>query len=269
MESKYYILESIPDLTLSKYASLDESGVGGVLSHHSTFWRQMNRRGLLEAGDAFHLFYEYDPARPQGKRLQIGIRFDSADAADAGYLKETIHSSPLAAFFDFEEGGAPRKPGRPDKGTFPMPDIYRRYAYSVHLIKKERQSRPLDPGSTERYYTVSEWSMNEEARLYNMSRLMEAIGRPCLYVLSAYPVDMAEPLEETLSYVLPKLRRLTRTKVNVSATGAGMGQKDENADSTLKYYGIRKVDVVFLSHGDLDHVNGLQQMLQPGLPAYL
>ena len=159
MESKYYILESIPDLTLSKYASLDESGVGGVLSHHSTFWRQMNRRGLLEAGDAFHLFYEYDPARPQGKRLQIGIRFDSADAADAGYLKETIHSSPLAAFFDFEEGGAPRKPGRPDKGTFPMPDIYRRYAYSVHLIKKERQSRPLDPGSTERYYTVSEWSM--------------------------------------------------------------------------------------------------------------
>ena len=236
MESKYYILESIPDLTLSKYASLDESGVGGVLSHHSTFWRQMNRRGLLEAGDAFHLFYEYDPARPQGKRLQIGIRFDSADAADAGYLKETIHSSPLAAFFDFEEGGAPRKPGRPDKGTFPMPDIYRRYAYSVHLIKKERQSRPLDPGSTERYYTVSEWSMNEEARLYNMSRLMEAIGRPCLYVLSAYPVDMAEPLEETLSYVLPKLRRLTRTKVNVSATGAGMGQKDENADSTLKYY---------------------------------
>ena len=33
-------------------------------------------------------------------------------------------------------------------------------------------------------------------------------------------------------------------------------------DSTLKYYGIRRVDVVFLSHGDLDHVNGLQQILQ-------
>ena len=32
-------------------------------------------------------------------------------------------------------------------------------------------------------------------------------------------------------------------------------------DSTLKYYGIRKIDVVFLSHGDLDHINGIGQML--------
>lgn len=31
--------------------------------------------------------------------------------------------------------------------------------------------------------------------------------------------------------------------------------------STLKYYGISEVDMVFLSHGDLDHVNGMEQML--------
>lgn len=31
--------------------------------------------------------------------------------------------------------------------------------------------------------------------------------------------------------------------------------------STLKYYGIRRVDMVFLSHGDMDHINGLEQML--------
>ena len=32
-------------------------------------------------------------------------------------------------------------------------------------------------------------------------------------------------------------------------------------DSTLKYYGIRKLDAVFLSHGDMDHINGIEQML--------
>ena len=32
-------------------------------------------------------------------------------------------------------------------------------------------------------------------------------------------------------------------------------------DSTLKYYGIRKLDAVFLSHGDMDHINGMEQML--------
>lgn len=236
MESTYYVLETIPDLTLSKYSSLDESGVSGVLSHHSTFWRQMNRRGLLEAGEAFHLFYEYNPLRAQGDRLRVGIRFDTTGAKEAGYLRETIASSPLEPFFTLKEGGAPRKEGSPDKGCFPLPDIHRRYAYSMHLIRKERQSKPLDPGSTERYYTVSEWKMNEEARLYDMARLMAAIGKPCLYVMSAYPVDMAQTLEETLSYVLPKLRSLTKTRVSVSASGAGLGQKDENADDAFHYY---------------------------------
>ena len=33
-------------------------------------------------------------------------------------------------------------------------------------------------------------------------------------------------------------------------------------DSTLKYYGIREIDAVFLSHGDMDHVNGIEQMLK-------
>lgn len=32
-------------------------------------------------------------------------------------------------------------------------------------------------------------------------------------------------------------------------------------DPVLKYYGIRKVDMVFLSHADLDHINGMEQML--------
>ncbi len=33
-------------------------------------------------------------------------------------------------------------------------------------------------------------------------------------------------------------------------------------DSTLKYYGISTLDMVFLSHGDMDHINGIEQMLE-------
>ncbi len=33
-------------------------------------------------------------------------------------------------------------------------------------------------------------------------------------------------------------------------------------DSTLKYYGISRIDKVFLSHGDMDHINGVEQMLE-------
>ncbi len=236
MQSIYYILEKIPDLTLNKYASLAESGVDGVLTHHRAFWRQMNRRGLLEPQDAFHFFYEYDPTRAQGERLRAGIRFDLTDTKESEYLRETLASSPISAFYELHESGIMRKAGDPDKGYYPTVNVNYSYRYSVHMIRKERQSKPLDPASRERYYTVSEWKMNESARLYDMARLMDAIGKPCLYVLSAYPVDMAQTLEETLSYVIPKLRELTRIRVNVSASGAGMGSKDENADDTLHYY---------------------------------
>lgn len=39
-------------------------------------------------------------------------------------------------------------------------------------------------------------------------------------------------------------------------------------ESTLKYYGISKVNMVFLSHADEDHINGIEQLLdmESGLP---
>ena len=36
---------------------------------------------------------------------------------------------------------------------------------------------------------------------------------------------------------------------------------DYRIESTLKYYGISKVDIVFLSHADEDHINGIEQLL--------
>ncbi len=36
---------------------------------------------------------------------------------------------------------------------------------------------------------------------------------------------------------------------------------DYRIESTLKYYGISKADIVFLSHADEDHINGIEQLL--------
>ena len=47
MPSLYYEVKKIPDLTLSKYSALDESGVDGVLKKHQAFLRQVHRKGLL------------------------------------------------------------------------------------------------------------------------------------------------------------------------------------------------------------------------------
>ena len=143
MESTYYVLENIPDLTLNQYSSLDENGVGGVLARHRSFWRQMGRRGLLEQQDAFHLFYEYNPARPQGERLCVGIRFDTGKSKEEEYLPETLRSSALAPFYTLRLAGTEKRPGHPEKGCYPAPDISYPYRCSLHLIRKERMIKAL------------------------------------------------------------------------------------------------------------------------------
>ena len=40
MESCYFELHKVPDFSLSKYASLSETGPGGVLTQHQAFWRE-------------------------------------------------------------------------------------------------------------------------------------------------------------------------------------------------------------------------------------
>lgn len=60
-----------------------------------------------------------------------------------------------------------------------------------------------------------------------------------------------------------------RTRENKAFLFDGGSSSRENAGEKvivpfLKYYGIRKLDGVFLSHGDQDHVNGILQLLEDG-----
>ena len=107
--SYYYELHQIPDLTLSKYAELDEGDVEGVLERHQAFWRQINRRGLL-LNEGYQLLYEYNPARPVGQRLKICMRFDTASPF---LIEETLPSSSITAYFPMEpmDTAAPASPG--------------------------------------------------------------------------------------------------------------------------------------------------------------
>lgn len=237
MEQNYYILNQLPDLSLSKYTTLDESDVDGVLQAHATFWRQMHRRGFLSQGqtqqfyrDGFHLFYEYDPQRPAGHRLQIGLRIDTQGSGTEEFVDQTIRSSPISAFYELHRFD-PQMPAA-EQG----PHVDRVYAYQAHLIKKESFRKPLRLGDGTEYYTTSEWDNNEHGRLYTMMKLMASINQPCLYCVSVYPRDMAEPMARALNNILPQLRQATRPQINARQGAVGLREKDENADTTLKFY---------------------------------
>lgn len=227
MQQTYYTISCIPDLSLNKYTTLDESGVDGVVHAHAAFWRQMHRRGIL-GRDAFHLFYEYDPRRPAGRRLQIGLRFDTEGPQDQAFVEQTVRSSPISAFYDLNRC----VPDDSADGLHPG----RTYAFQAHLIKKEAFRQPLRRQDATTFYTTSEWEMNDAGRLLNMLRLMGAIDRPCLYCVSVYPQDMTESMTRALNHVLPQLRQAVRPQISAGQGTVGLREKDENADATLRFY---------------------------------
>ena len=94
----FFDLEKVPDLSLTKYMSLDESGVNGVISKHLSFLRQLNRKGILSRV-FFHLLYSYDPNADKGKKLSISLVAEGNEDA-LFHTKELIQNSAVSPFYN-------------------------------------------------------------------------------------------------------------------------------------------------------------------------
>ena len=94
----FFELDEIPDLSLSKYMSLDETGVEGVLKKHNSFLRQLNRKGLLSKV-FFHLIYSYNPDEAKGKKMSISLVASGTEEALV-HTKELIQNSSISPYYD-------------------------------------------------------------------------------------------------------------------------------------------------------------------------
>lgn len=222
MESCYYVLHKVPDFSLNKYASLSETGPGGVLTQHQAFWRQLNQWGKLFGG-SIHLVYRYDPEKPAGQRMGISLRFDAPEKNGIRSVKQIMEASVLAPYYDslvLAETLAPEDYS---------------YSFQVNLMKKERFI-PSSFQDKEIFYTTSEWKMCPAGRLYSMMRLLAASGVHSAYSADLYPTDCSLRLEGDLAVVLPHLRELNSFKVKTGAGSVSSGGRDENAKRALDFY---------------------------------
>ena len=287
-----FCMDSIPDLSLSKYSSLDKSGVDGVLKKTSSFLRQINHKGLLSKV-FFHLLYTYVPEADNGKRLKIHFLVSGNDKLIL-HTRELIQNSAISAFYDIvslervsitkiekdEQGlysivlrnhlGHTSKysttqiknaqqilkmsdyegkyfTARISKGIVSLNDeeiidesgLIReenKYNYVAALGKREFFVQPsviLPDDNDLKYYKVAEWEMNEDARLYNMFKLMQGLNKPVAFRLDIFSVDYAAGLRS----VLPIQELRNRTSVQVSKSASSLtANRDENAEETLKQY---------------------------------
>ena len=75
---------------------------------------------------------------------------------------------------------------------------------------------PAGNGDGEDYYMLREWEMNDDGRLYNMCKMMEALNHTALYRVDLYPVEKSISLRESLRKPMGFLRKRQDERSNGS-----------------------------------------------------
>ena len=231
----WYRLTQIPDLTLNKYASLEETGVDGVLEKHNAFLRQLNRMGIV-SGLSYHLFYFYLKPKDAGKdspghRLQVYfmVRGEEEVMKNASAF---VKASPLADFYQLESVLKGSRTGETDcsiSNVLANSGLENPEFRVCTVLTKMETILPASAGETEDYYLIREWETNEDGRLYNMFNMMEALDETALYRVDLYPVERSDSLREALRKPMGILRKKQEER--------GFGsRKDYDGKDVLKNY---------------------------------
>lgn len=236
MKSYIYKLEYIPDLSLSKYSSLSESGVDGVLLRNEAFLRQWQRICLIE-NVSIHFIAYYNPEIRTGARLNIYLEILASDEETKIKCEKLLFSSSLSEYFSFV--------ACENNEVDELKAL--KFQYRACLTKKERvfestvymDSRTNTPA---RFYTVPEWKMNDKARLYDMFKTMQALNEASIYKVDLYAIDAYDSIFEIFKSPINKLREIRdkrndRISISVDRSKNSFDkQRDVAAEETLKQY---------------------------------
>lgn len=224
----YFKITQIPDVSLSKYASLSDTGVDGILERHQSFLRQWHRIAIT-GKMSLHLIIEYDPTRNKSQKIEIGflVDFDEEDNDYSKLVQQAFDASPLSEFFDFF---------RKDEDIEKLENI--KYDTISMLSKKEQFLVPSnDNEGSSFFYVVPMWEMQDKSRLYNMLKLMQSFDIKCQYRLDIYPDDLSLLLREKFKKPLTWLRNNSRPSIHINMIGErSETDNDPAASDALKQY---------------------------------
>ena len=209
MGTDFFSLHNIPDLTLAQYSAEESGGVDDVIRQHASFYRQLNRKGIL-FDETYHIAYVYNPSAQSGKRLNIFLRADSEN--NPVCMKEFMEASPLSTYFHFAKENPPYNP---------------KFSYRATMAKQDGFVSSSYPDNSSGYYIVNPWKPNEKARLIGLFRMMQRLQQPVAYVVTIIAVERSEETRESFRSQIQFIRNAQ--KMNV-------GSRDENAEQCLRVY---------------------------------
>ena len=121
-----------------------------------------------------------------------------------------INASPLADFYKLESKVQGSQTG---DDTCTINNVLATTALEAPIfntcafLSKNETFLPSGSVDDQDYYMLREWEMNEDGRLYNMCKMMEALNHTALYRIDLYPVERSSALREALRKPMNILRR--------------------------------------------------------------
>lgn len=221
-----YGVTNLPDITLSKYQAVEESGIESMLEAQTRLIRQLYR--FTAFGKIItHYVYTYDPQRASGNKLKIFIVFTIEEQSEQynESIDKIIKASPI-----FNQFGL--------KKVYDNDDFMIHYRVKGELHKKERLLQTVTNGTQRTFYIVPNWKINENARLYSACKLMQSFDMKCCYCVDIFTEeDAAEQIHKNFERPLAFLRN-----DNMGRTGLENSEirftssSDPNVNETLKQY---------------------------------
>lgn len=225
MNSLYYEIREIPDLSLAKYQSLGEMGVEGVLTKHASFLRQWQRIASI-CNLGIHLYISFEPTNTEGERIRVYLAFSFEREELREKLCRMMEVSPLSDYFGFTESeNIERK-------------VEKWHFNCKSYVKKQEHKKVTEDESHLNLFTVESWKPNEDARLYDLFRSMCALGERAVYAVTLYGEDAYYIANQALSKPIAVLRKRMFGKdnhINLK-NESKMGIRDIATEETLKCY---------------------------------
>ncbi len=221
-----YEITNLPDITLSKYQAVEESGIESMLEAQTRLIRQLYR--FTAFGKIItHYIYAYDPERPNGNKLKIYVAFTKEGQFEQykDSIDKIMKASPIFDQFGLKE-------------IKMNDDFIVRYRIKGELHKKERLLQTVMNGTQRTFYIVPNWKMNENARLFSVCKLMQSFDMKCCYCVDIFTEENeAEQIHKNFERPLTFLRN-----DNMGQTGLESSEKrfsnnsDPNVNETLRQY---------------------------------
>ena len=235
-EMFFFELKTLPDFTLTRYQAIGMSDLSSVVKNNVVFLRQLHSLGLvLEM--SFHLYYSYIPSLPLGTRIKIFLmcRARGNNAPSRITLSKIISSLAVSSCYSLEPYESDL-----DNAT-PLLEFTSEYQCFNSISKKEYLTNPNyakePPQNGLQYYSISEWSAKQNARMYNSLKLLGNYDSPTVIRVDIFPVSDSNEVLDKISKkgIYSKIQDQASFKA-FGEDGVGMAKRDEAASKVNSFY---------------------------------